>query len=281
MKLQEAKKFKTLLNLNPFDSQNLDEVTLYTHNFGVSKQREFQFIGREEEENYKNWKFDQFTYKLNEHGFRIENMQATIDIGAFGCSYTFGQGLPTDMLWHHLVGQIRNKSVHNFGICGASILTILDIFNIVTKHITMKDAFFLLPAFSRSQIAKINDDNNLAFLNCIPGHKSMFNEAYNFDGSDLLKFLPEDELLKQIKNALFVSEMIGKLRNIKMYVSSWDDMTWRLLKEIEFKHIVLLPVWYSKADYVLTDKARDGRHPGPEHHKFFADLITCDTYYAK
>ena len=144
MILSDVTKYKTLLNLNQFDSQNIDEVTLYTHNFGVSKQREFQFIGPEEEQNYNNWKYEQFTYKLNQYGFRIENMCSKVDIGAFGCSFTFGQGLPTNMLWHDLVGQIRNKSVHNFGICGASILTILDVFNIVTKHITTKDAFFIV-----------------------------------------------------------------------------------------------------------------------------------------
>ncbi|NDB84479.1 MAG: hypothetical protein EB127_17515 [Alphaproteobacteria bacterium] len=184
------------------------------------------------------------------------------------------------MLWHHIVGQIRNKSVYNFGICGASILTVLDIFNIVTKHIKMADAFFLLPPFTRAQIAKMHDDN-LAFLNCIPGHKSLVNEAFDFPEPNLLKYLPEEELLKQVKTALYISEMIGKQRNIRMYVSTWDNTTWHCLNQMDFKHIILMPVWHSKADHVMTDKARDGKHPGPQHHRFFADLITCDTDYAK
>lgn len=281
MILSQVTNYKTLLNLNPFDSQTLNEVTYYTHNFGISRQREFQYIGKEEEEYSSEWPHPPFSYKLNEYGFRIDDMQNKVDIGAFGCSYTFGQGLPTNMLWHNIVAEIRSKSVYNFGICGASITTILDIFNIVTKHIQMKDAFFLLPPYTRNQISKINDDNNLAFLNCIPGHKSMFNEAYNFDGSNLLKVLPEEELLKQIKTSLYVSEVIGKMRNINMYVSSWDDLTWHLLKQIDFKYIKLLPVWYSRVDLSESDKARDGKHPGPGHHRFFANLITCDTDYAK
>lgn len=272
--------YKELLRHNPFDSESLDDVKYYTHNFGVTRQREFQYFGREEEENKHLWKHGDFRYKLNEYGFRFENCQASVDVGAFGCSYTFGQALPTEMLWHTLIGKKLGKTVCNFGISGAGILTILDIFCIVSKHIKMKDALFLLPTLERMQIAKCNQDKNFAMLNVIPGHKSLFNEAYDFDGSELYKYLPEEELIKQIKNSLHFAEIIAKDRNINMYISTWDNFTYHVLKSIRFKHIKMLPLWWSQQD-IINDKARDNRHPGPAHHQVFAHKIINDSDFNK
>lgn len=265
---------ENLLNLNTLDSQSLEEVKHYITAARWNKKeiQEYQFFGSGEEENLDKWKHGHFTYRLVHYGFRMDKLPIDSDIGAFGCSYTFGQGLPSYMLWHELLAKNMNMSSLNFGICGASIPTILDIFNIVTKHVKLKHAVMLLPSVHRVQIAKIHEDMGLAFLNCNPNHDSIFNQTYDFNEKEIWKIMPDEEIYKQMKNALFQSEMLAKSRNIKMYISSWDDHTYQLLKKINFKYIKLLPVWYSRQD-IINDKARDNRHPGPFHHSFFAEQI--------
>jgi len=265
---------QSLLNLNTLDSKSMDEVKPYILSSRYNKKDmvEYQFFGSGEEENLHKWKHGHFTYRLNHYGFRIEGQDTETDIGAFGCSYTFGQGLPVEMLWHKLLGEKLNKRTMNFGVTGASIVSILDIFNIVSKHVKMKSAVMLLPSCHRVQIAKIHPEMGLALLNCNPNHNSLLNKSFDYDEADIWKILPDEEIYKQMKNALFQSEMLARMRGINVYISSWDDLTYQLLKKINFSYIKLLPVWYSRQD-MIGDHARDGRHPGPFHHQFFCDQI--------
>lgn len=272
---------RPLLKLNMFDSSSLDDVKYYISKslLPYTDQRdmaEYPYFGLGEEENLDKWHHPNFVYRINKYGFRNELMplyiQQFADIGAFGCSYTFGQGLPNDMLWHSIVAKKLNKTVLNFGNPGASIVSILDIFAIVTKHIKINTALILLPSYNRLQIAKISDYNELGILSCVPNSRGRFNSFYGFDDADILKVIPEDELVKQAKNAIYQTEFLAKTRNIKLFFSSWDLDTYTCMEEMSLTHAKLLPVWYSPQD-LTDDRARDYRHPGPGHHKFFADRI--------
>lgn len=273
------KKFEKLLKLNLYNSSSLDDVKLYiSKNLLPHKNQagmvEYEYFGLGEQENLDKWLHPNFTYSINPYGFRFNTFELLkgANIGAFGCSFTFGQGLPTCMLWHDIIGKYLDKSVINFGTPAASISSVCDIFSIVTKHIKIDSAIMLLPSYSRLQLAKYSDNEELGILNCVPNTRGRFNSIYRIDDLEILKMIPDDELLKQAKNSIYQAEHIAKERNIKLFVSSWDLDTYRSLEQMDLYHAVLMPIWQSSQD-LTKDFARDYRHPGPKHHKSFADNI--------
>lgn len=271
---------ETLCKLNLFNSSSLSDVRHYMtppHLRGYDSRiselsynsvKEYQFYGLDEEKNAD--KFEKFSYILNYYGFREETVSDLVDGGAFGCSFTFGQGLPNHALYHQIIARTKNKRVMNFGVPGASIQSIIDIFCIVTKHIKMNYAFILLPSYNRFQIAKQTHPDKLNFLSCIPSHKGIFNNLCGVFEPEFYKITPDEEFIKDTKNSLYLAEHLAKLRNIKLSISSWDRQTYNILNNMNFSSgIHILPEWTTPPE-LESDKARDNRHPGYEHHKVHA-----------
>jgi len=267
-----------LCKINLFDSASIQDVKNYTrhepaHRRWVNDEKnatgflEYQYYGLDEEK-YEH-KFEKFTYVINEYGFREERISQSIDCGAFGCSFTFGQGLPKNALWHQIIAREQNKTIFNFGISGASIQSILDIFCIVSKHIKMQSALVLLPSYNRFQLAKTNPWGKISLLSVIPGHKSIFNQNCDIDETTFYKILPDEEFVKNLKNSVYQAEHLAKARNIKLSISSWDLTTYVFLQSLNLNNAKLMPCWITPHDLV-NDRARDGRHPGIGHHNFHA-----------
>lgn len=219
------------------------------------------------------WPHEQFDYRINNHGFRYNETPPAVDIAVFGCSFTFGTGLPAHMLWHNILADSRNETCLNFGIPGASIKSITDVFCIVSKHIKIKKAIFLLPSNSRIQIAKTHpSEEKVDYLSAIPGHDSKLCAYYNLDTNGLYKYLPDEETMKVAKDQVYLTEYLAKNRGIDLYYSSWDPTTYELLSKMDLKHSTLLPPWWTPVELV-EDKARDNYHPGPGHHKYWFNDI--------
>lgn len=264
--------FNSLCELNLLDSASLNDVKYYMTPNLLPKNapdgiREYRYFGLEEEKHEQS--FEPFLYKINQYGFREERNEVIIDVGAFGCSFTFGQGLPAHKLWHQIIASDLNKTIYNFGIPGCSAQTVLDIFCIVSKHIKMKNALILLPPYNRFQIAKYNSDNKLSLLSGIPGHTGLYNKALGVDESEVYKILPDEEFVKTFKNSIYQAEYLAKKRNIQIGISSWDRMTYDLLLNMKLSTAKLMPCWQTPNE-LKKDLARDGRHPGIEHHKLHA-----------
>lgn len=260
-----------LCKLNVLDSQSLDDVKFYmspailpdrTKNTNI----EYDFFNYSKESVNVD-KFIPFNYKINQYGFRNEDFPDNAEVGAFGCSFTFGQGLPFDLIWHQHIAKKIGKTVLNFGIPGASIQTICDVFCIVTKHIKLNKALILFPTYNRLQVANVKD-NNLNLLTCIPNHKGVWNQSCDIDEEIFFKVIPDEEMIKNVKNSIYLIEHVAKVRNIKLAISSWDKQTYNLLKKMNFNYLQLMPEWMTTANMV-GDKARDGSHPGLKHHDFF------------
>lgn len=267
----------SLCKLNVLDSDTLDDLKYYMPPVLAEADLktdmvEYEYFGKDEKENSGGWTYPAFSYRLNQYGFRQEGISKEADIGAFGCSYTFGQGMPAHMLYHNLIASKFNKSVLNFGIPGASILSIVDVFCIVTKHTKIKTAIMLLPPVDRIQIAKYNEENKLAMLTLLPNNRSLHNRSYGIEEHEFFKVLPEDEIVKQAKNAIYMAELVAKVRDIKLYISAWEYHTHQFLKRMSFNYITLLPQWHNTPK-MKNDLARDGRHPGPMHHEYFTEII--------
>lgn len=225
-----------------------------------------------EESHKSEWKFQDFDYSLSSLGFRGQELPSHIDIAAFGCSYTFGQGLPEDKLWHKI---ISNGNSYNFGQPGASIKSISDIFLVISKHVNIDKAVFLLPNYVRQLVAaKSYDSRTMNLVPLLHNYKGNFQSEYDIQHDMYYKFTPDLELIRRMKDDLYMIDFISKSRNIKTYISSWDRPTYKLIKLMEFTHINLLPEWTSPEDIeARSDLARDRLHPGMSHHKYWADQI--------
>lgn len=260
---------------NLLDSQDLNDVVPYTkveHRTLSVDSYTIDFASFDDMKYAELWKEEQFNYFYNRYGFReTDIVPESIDIGSFGCSFTAGLGLPEHMLWHKLL----SPNSYNFGVSGASSKTVFDLFLIVSKHIKMKSAIFLLPSFNRVQIAATNPFlSRVSYLSIVPSHKSELALVHGIESDLVYKVLPEEEQIKNFRNDAYIVDHIAKERGINLYMSTWDNSTYEILTQLKFKNCTVLPAWRSTSqEQANTDLARDRKHPGPIHHKQWVDLI--------
>jgi hypothetical protein len=265
--------------LNVFDSSDVRDLKRYTtasanlSNLPENQITIIDYFTTDEVKYAELWP-DHFQYHIHELGFRFKELPKEVDIAVFGCSFTFGIGLPEEMLWHHFLGQKTNSTILNFGLPGASVLTTTEIFNIASNHVKFKKAIFLLPSHNRLQIAKKHPTlDEVNYISIIASYNSSMCNFYGIDDQLIFKALPEEELLKQFRNSLYIADYFAHLKNIKTYYSSWDAVTYQFLKSMNLKGTVL-PDWRSESgEQAERDLARDRKHPGVEHHSMFADKI--------
>jgi hypothetical protein len=233
------------------------------------------YWGNADIKNADKWQYEQFDYSINEFGFRGNSLPNETDLAAFGCSFTFGTGLAENMLWTNILAKELNKTSINFGLPARSIQSIIDMFLIVSKHIKIKNAIFLLPSLSRLQFAKMHPtDNDVNYLNTCVDNRSELNKIYGLDEDSIYRAIPEEEMYKICKNQLYLLDYISKERNINVYISSWEQQTYDFLKQLELESVQILPMWTSSTmEFASKDKARDNHHPGPLHHLKWVDEI--------
>lgn len=268
-----------LLRLNPYSS-DLKDVCNYTivntrPDLKIENRSIIDFFSNRELENVQQWQDGDFNYNISSLGFRDIDLPNELDIAAFGCSITFGQGMPAEMIWPTILGQSLNKSVYNFGQPAASTRSILDIFLILSQHIKIKKAIFLFPTYYRYLVAAthiINDKINL--ISVLPSYVSHLQKLYNFNSFKFYEYFPNSELLRIFKDCVYTLEFICKINNIEMYCSSWDHTTYENLCGMNFTTAKILPEWASKnSPEFSNDLARDLVHPGKKHHISWSEKI--------
>jgi hypothetical protein len=80
----------------------------------------FKFLNEAERFRSKK-KYKEFNYVINEMGFRGDypNPGKKNVMGFFGCSVTFGEGLPEEDNFPYQVSEYYKKDCLNLGMCGA------------------------------------------------------------------------------------------------------------------------------------------------------------------
>ncbi len=269
-----------LLRLNVFDCgiENVKAYTLLSTRpdllvrAGVIR-RQVPIFSTLEQDYKDKWVHGDFDYKFSELGFRDIDLPAQIDLAAFGCSYTFGLGLPEHTTWHKVLAKHNNVSVYNFGQPGASIKSITDMFHIVSNHVKIDRAIFLLPTYMRFLIAGQRVDR-VKLFSFLPQSKRTVDTLYGVNPDLFYKHIPDIEFIRKMKDDVYAIEHIAKHKNIKLFISSWDRPTYDLLKIMDFKYAKLIEEWTCPKDpSTKEDLARDKLHPGMAHHKYWAEEI--------
>ena len=93
-----------------------------------------------------------FGYQHNEWGFRSGPIVRDCDVAFYGCSLTYGTGVPESTRWSNLVANQHGLSFNNFGWGGAGTDKVLDIFWATSQHVKMRTAVFMLNGHYRPQV---------------------------------------------------------------------------------------------------------------------------------
>ena len=277
-----------LIQLNLFDCP-LDRVKFYT----VASTRpdlitksgnlvsQVSVFTTSEKENKDSWEHEDFDYKLSELGFRdknlVDDVDFDIDLAVFGCSYTFGIGLPQNTIWYNQLDS--NLTTYNFGQPGASIKVIADIFHIVSSHIKIKKAVFLLPNYTRSMVAYNNPerqkDSDAEFVHLLPNMARLptLYKQYQDIHNAYYKYTSDNEFVRVMKDEVYLIEQMSKFKNIELFLSSWDNPTYRILSSMNLRYATILKQFTWPIDESKKVLARDKMHAGIPHHKYWANQI--------
>lgn len=213
----------------------------------------FKYLNKAEEDRSKK-EYKDFSYVINEMGFRGKYPTPTTKdiMGFFGCSITFGEGLPEEDNFPYQLSQHYNKESLNLGMCGASAHRIALIFQAATRIWDIETAIVTLPNWGRFHY--VDNDNN--FMSIIPPHFHASIEGESVRKS-IVKNFSDQYLMSATRDAASFIISVAKQNNIKLILGSWEQGTREILKA---------GVKYNAAPFVFNadiESARDNVHPGP------------------
>jgi hypothetical protein len=200
-------------------------------------------------------------YLINPWNFRgVWNFEdSRKQIGFFGCSFTFGEGINSPDTFVELVSSKLNFNGFNFGIGGSGIERIARTFSAVTRVIDLDYAIITLPGWHR--VLHQTDDGSL--INLVPGypHRS-FEKLSN-------KITSFDEDFHIVRALSFINWIynISLEKDIKILFSSWDHPLTYCCKKI------LPDITIDNFPNIDDRQARDKMHPGTKSQKAHADQI--------
>ena len=206
------------------------------------------------------------TYRFNSSGYRCPefNVEADIRILAIGCSCVLGQALPQAAIFHERFAERlradtgRSVVLWNLGYCGASNDYISRLLHLAVPRL----------------------DPHLVLVNFTFGPRreylSVQNQLIHYNPA----FQPPDEVTQGIFGHMAAlasrhDDQLNFFRNYKSVASLLAGRRWLFshVRPEEFAPIAAhLDLSRFVGPLLIVDRARDGRHPGPESHGRLADL---------
>lgn len=204
--------------------------------------------------------YEEFSYTINDMGFRdhYPDPKESNILAFFGCSFTFGEGLPSKKNFPFLLSHQTEMKMLNLGMPGTgahriylTMLAASNIWNIDTAVVT-------LPNYARFHYV----DSTGNFASILPPHPIEPAEIDKVRIS-ILKTFSEPYLLAQARDAVQSIILLAKLKGIKLILGSWDMHT---------RYMINKCFGYETANYVPNIKletARDNIHPGPKAAMYY------------
>jgi len=225
---------------------------------------------------------NKFAYHLDKFNFRLHpHRDGPIKIACFGCSNTFGEGLPAEETWPYFLQEKLGSNTytcHNFGVCGASADHMCRSIYTYLQENTPSYIVCLFPDIFRNEFYDMNNQKIVTMSPFIP-YKPM-NLKNEYDGYTLL-FNDITGLFNFVKNFKFIETMC-QYKKIKFIWHTWSPTILNLNIEIINKFIgnsknsiiednKLFNIVEAHKLYNLEDKARDGYHNGKMYNSILAD----------
>ena len=185
------------------------------------------------------------------------------NIACFGCSNTFGTGLPWEETWPSVLNKLLGEdwSVKNYGVNGAPMDTISRLIYNYTLSNKPKVICCFLPEIYRMEL--FSD----GFFSHFHLRYSDYQNKEVHDG--YLKIMDNEYgLYLFIKNLKFI-ESICFSKNISLYWCTWDDEILNLMKDKSFTFFDVknyLSIVENVKEFDFYPKARDNAHYGKNIH---------------
>jgi len=246
--------FRDLFYSGSFFLGNNKNVNTITNIYSGSKPIPEDVLGVEVKDNYFLCKENitgakilldgpDYTYRLNKDGFRskdfLEFNKNQTNVLFAGCSITFGQGLPEELVWPQMVmnklsciNPEKDFASYNVGIPGIGIFAICKNILAFIESVGKPDKIFVLfPNISRGFVYS---DERSDFL-----HSDMFIDKkmndHDYKYMDSYRHMEQIFLVTSIINYL---ESICKSLNIDLMWSTWEDDSDIFFNELYFKNFV-------------------------------------------
>lgn len=208
------------------------------------------------------------------------NNNKTYDVGAFGCSITYGTGLERNTRWSNVMS---NDSV-NFGQPRLGIDGIYMNLKSAMKQFKWKKTVILLPNFERKLFAfRLSNGNYCRYPVTVSAEwapsglqahywknwSRCIDKKYQQYFTEKYKRVIKDILIGKID--VYWTKVFSKLikfcdnSNIPYYISSWDSEVYKILQK-QVSSSKILPYFTS------IDKSFDNVHPGPKSHRNWVNL---------
>lgn len=212
---------------------------------------------------------NKLSYIQNEFGFRDKDILFDVDICYYGCSVTYGAGVPLESRYTNLIDEKKAFISNNFGINGAGLDDICQLFISTSNFIKTKKAFILIPDSLRWVVPigdRVEDTiYKFAFVN--------YDKVYS-DQSSLYRLskeifsLPVSIHDERMRVSLEIIVTWAKHKNIDLYVGTWSPSTHTLINSLSIPNLKFID-----SQFDLDGQAYDGSHPGEEAHKRYAESL--------
>ena len=226
----------------------------------------YTYIRKEEAPNFDK---DPWQYTINQYGFRDvwRNKAKRPNIGFYGCSNTFGEGVESSKHWTTLISKHYNMCKYNFGIGGASALRVARTFVATQQVLNLNYAVILLPSLHRVDYAEISE-NGATEMQMLPWKNPNFSKSQEKKWTDIYATYDNSMFIMNLIYAVSIITESAKANKVRIVFASWDPETLYTLGKIN------APNLYPNLALKTRDHARDGEHPGPESSKLFAEKLS-------
>ena len=226
----------------------------------------YTYIRNEEAPNFDK---DPWQYTINQYGFRDvwRNKAKRPNIGFYGCSNTFGEGVESSKHWTTLISKHYNMCKYNFGIGGASALRVARTFVATQQVLNLNYAVILLPSLHRVDCAEIRE-NRATEMQILPWKNPQFTITQEKKWKDIYATYDNSMFIMNLIYAVSIITESAKANKVRIVFASWDPETLYTLGKIN------APNLYPNHGLKTQDLARDGGHPGPESSKLFAEELS-------
>lgn len=287
-----------MTSFNKFHSTFLNSVSNKTLNWvHTDNEENFKIKRNKTGIYYCTYGANDFTYTFNSLGFRSDEFDNSVSpkILYSGCSITMGVGLPLEHIWCSQFNRMLypNKRIPylNLGVGGDSIagvvrkiIVLLDTTNFVPDLVIIN-----FPDKFRDEIFFLRDNNiidNFLYLQHLinPGCSNFQKEIFN-----AWEKRPGSDIDKENETNFLLLDLFLRSRNIKYYVTSWDNQTndalelffndhqrdlWGNLIQTGFRNDqIALRVGQTRTLPFKQTCGRDYLHSGPNSHFLLAELL--------
>lgn len=223
---------------------------------------------------YTNYADQDFEYIINEAGFRGPwqlGDNTSPALGVFGCSFTFGVGLPDYDSYPYLIGNNLGCQVYNFGVPGGSMNRATRYYSLASSYQKFDYVIFLVPHIGRMEVPRMFGDH-VSCMNVIPNWESS-DKTEEVKRKEIYKALDDDYFEYDTLRNVMQCVTLAKANNTKIYFSSWDMPTYDLIYDYLGADSGMMLPWFEVLEFqkgTRSNLARDGAHPGPMSHATFA-----------